>query len=94
MKYKLIAKEATLPTLAPPASRPSTVKCGTVDHKALSGESRPGKDSYRTNNDQRKFENECWTSDNIHDAVEPVIINLNTDDNDGDNGAYLDSDSE
>ena len=41
----------------------------------------------------RTFEEGYWSSDNIHDPVDPVIINIDSDDEDDDD-LYLDSDSE
>lgn len=40
----------------------------------------------------RRFEEEYWKTDNIHEGVEPVIINIASDDEDDD--VFLDSDCE
>lgn len=40
------------------------------------------------------FEEQYWTSDNIHESVEPVIVNIGSDDEDGDDDLFLDSDEE
>ena len=40
------------------------------------------------------FEEEYWTSDNIHESVEPVIINVASDDEDGEDDLFLDSGDE
>ena len=42
----------------------------------------------------RHFEEEYWRSDNIHETVEPVIIDLASDDEDGDDELFLESEDE
>ena len=42
----------------------------------------------------RHFEEEYWRSDNIHETVEPVIIDLASDDKDGDDELFLESEDE
>ena len=42
----------------------------------------------------REFEDQYWMSDNIYDAVQPVIINIDSDDEDGDDDFFLESDSD
>ena len=42
----------------------------------------------------RQLEDAYWTSDNIHEGVEPVIINIASDDEDGDDDMFLDSDED
>ncbi|XP_066947072.1 uncharacterized protein [Macrobrachium rosenbergii] len=42
----------------------------------------------------QRFEEEYWTLDNIHESVEPVIINIVTDDEDEDEDLSLDSNGE
>ena len=41
-----------------------------------------------------EFEDQYWMSDNIHDALQPVIINIDSDDEDGDDDFFLESDCE
>ena len=40
------------------------------------------------------YEENYWKTDNIHEAVEPVIINVASDDEDEDDDVFLDSDYE
>ena len=42
----------------------------------------------------REFEDQYWMTDNIHDALEPVIINIDSDDEDGDDDFFIESDSD
>lgn len=41
-----------------------------------------------------EFVNSSWMSNNIHDDVEPVIVNIWSDDEDRDDNLYLETDSE
>ena len=42
----------------------------------------------------QNFEKGYWRSDNIHEGVEPVIINVASDDESEDDDVFLDSDCE
>ena len=42
----------------------------------------------------RAFEDNYWASDNVHESVDPVVINIESDDEDEDGNLFIDSDSE
>ena len=42
----------------------------------------------------RAFEDNYWTSDNVHESVDPVAINIESDDEDEGGDLFIDSDSE
>lgn len=40
------------------------------------------------------FEDHYWSTDNIHESVEPLIINIGSDSEDGEDDLFLDSDED